>query len=131
MSGITSFFQSIFGKKVGGILGGIVQVGFAAARAYGGGKAGGGSVMGNTDYLIGEKGPEILRMGSQGGSIVPNHKIGNAGGGIAHIVPSPYFNVVVDGRVVNGATPIAAAYTQQGVAASQRSGALRQRQALA
>ncbi len=39
---------------------------------FGGPRAGGGPVSAGTDYLVGEKGPEILRMGSQAGSIAPN-----------------------------------------------------------
>jgi hypothetical protein len=46
-----------------------------------GARAGGGPVDPGRDYLVGEKGPEILRMGSSGGSISPNA----AGGGDLHL----------------------------------------------
>lgn len=98
-----------------------------AQRTYGlnGARAKGGPVMPRGNYLVGERGPEILRMGGRGGSIVPNNQIG--GGGIAQIVPSPYFDVVVDGRVVNTAGPMigSAAY------GARRGEALRSRQRLA
>src|SRR3546814_10126620 len=41
-----------------------------------GARAAGGSVMPNGNYLVGERGPEILQMGGRGGSIVPNNQIG-------------------------------------------------------
>lgn len=56
----------IAGKIVGSVLG---------ARAHG------GPVVGNGSYLVGEDGPEILKMGSGGGTIIPNGAIGGAGGG--------------------------------------------------
>ena len=33
-------------------------------------------MLGGHTYLIGERGPELLRMGSQGGSVVPNSALG-------------------------------------------------------
>lgn len=39
---------------------------------YSGKRAAGGPVLGGSSYLVGEKGPEILHMGSQGGYITPN-----------------------------------------------------------
>ena len=51
-------------------IGGFISGGLSGARASGGPVGAGGS------YLVGERGPEILRMGSQGGSITPNDKIG-------------------------------------------------------
>lgn len=40
------------------------------------GKASGGPVMPGGAYLVGERGPEVLQMGSQGGNIIPNNKLG-------------------------------------------------------
>lgn len=45
------------------------------------GRANGGPVMPGGTYLIGEKGPELLQMGSQGGNVIPNHEMGGGGGG--------------------------------------------------
>ena len=50
-SAIGGFFKGIFGRERGGPV------------------AAGGA------YLVGEKGPEILQMGSRGGNIIPNNKI--------------------------------------------------------
>ena len=52
------------GGRIGGFLGGLF-----GKRANGGPVAAGGA------YLVGEKGPEILQMGSRGGNIIPNNKI--------------------------------------------------------
>jgi hypothetical protein len=40
-----------------------------------GARANGGPVDAGGTYLVGERGPELLRMGSQGGNIVPNHAL--------------------------------------------------------
>ena len=39
-------------------------------------KAVGGPVSAGGSYLVGERGPEILQMGSRGGNIIPNNAIG-------------------------------------------------------
>ena len=44
-----------------------------------GGKASGGPVMPGTTYLVGERGPELLTMGAQGGNITPNSALGSGG----------------------------------------------------
>jgi len=46
-----------------------------------GARAKGGDVLPHRDYLVGEEGPEILRMGSRSGTIVPNHAMPTGGGG--------------------------------------------------
>jgi len=40
------------------------------------GMAKGGLVSAGTSYLVGERGPELLRLGSKGGHITPNHELG-------------------------------------------------------
>jgi phage-related minor tail protein len=51
------------------------------------GRAGGGTVSAGGAYVVGERGPELLRMGSGSGSITPNHAM--AGGrGIALSMPT-------------------------------------------
>jgi len=40
------------------------------------GKERGGPVSAGGTYVVGERGPEILQMGSKGGNVVPNSKIG-------------------------------------------------------
>lgn len=44
-------------------------------------RATGGSVLGNSAYLVGERGPEIFRP-TGAGSITPNNAIGGSGGGV-------------------------------------------------
>ena len=56
------------GGKIGGFLGKILT-----------GKANGGPVSAGGSYIVGEKGPEILQMGSRGGNIIPNNAIGGGG----------------------------------------------------
>ena len=41
------------------------------------GKAMGGPVGAGRSYLVGERGPELLRLGSKGGHVTPNHQLGN------------------------------------------------------
>ena len=72
------------GDKVGGFLGSLFK------RERGGPVAAGGA------YLVGEKGPEILQMGSRGGNIIPNNKID---GGTTNMVT---VNVDASGSSVAG-----------------------------
>ena len=74
------------GGKIGGFLGNIF-----GKRASGGPVAAGGA------YLVGERGPEILQMGSRGGNIIPNSAIG--GGGTTNVVT---VNVDAKGSSVAG-----------------------------
>lgn len=60
-----------------GLLGTIFGGGITGARAAGGPVAAGGT------YLVGERGPELLRMGGSSGSIVPNHAMPSAGTAIS------------------------------------------------
>ena len=58
-------------------------------------KAAGGSVMGGTPYVVGEKGPELFVPG-RSGTIVPNNQLG--GGGATNVV----VNVDASGSNVQG-----------------------------
>lgn len=82
----------VFGSKIAGSLNG-----------FGGARAAGGPVSFGKSYLVGERGPELFTPGASG-SITPNDAMG---GGIAHIVPSPYFDVVVNGHIQRAAPTIA------------------------
>lgn len=77
LNGITNLLQSVFGNKVGGILGAVLQVGaaFGGAGNFGGFRANGGPVQAGKDYWVGERGPELFRA-SRSGSIVANHHLG-------------------------------------------------------
>ena len=76
------------GDRVGGFLGDVFKN--LGKRANGGPVSAGGA------FVVGEKGPELLQMGSRGGNIIPNNKLG---GGTTNIV-----NVSVDasGSAVSG-----------------------------
>ena len=54
----------------------------------GGKRASGGPVSAGGTYLVGERGPEVLRMGGQSGHITPNHQLGGATYNISvHVAP--------------------------------------------
>lgn len=58
-----------------------------AARGALPGRAAGGPVLPNSDYLVGEKGPEVLRMGAVGGTVIPNHELRASAGGTVRLHP--------------------------------------------
>ena len=72
ISGIGSALSG--GKGFGGFLGGLF------------GKERGGPVSAGGAYVVGERGPEILQMGSKGGNVIPNSKIGGGGGNVYNTV---------------------------------------------
>ncbi|HMO74093.1 MAG TPA: phage tail tape measure protein [Sphingopyxis sp.] len=74
--------------------------------------------------LVGERGPELVDL-PRGARVTPNNQLGGRFGGIAQIVPSPYFDVVVDGRVYSAAPGIASAGAAGGVAQMRRAGSRR------
>ncbi len=86
ISGIGSALSG--GKGFGGFLGGLF-----GKRARGGPVSAGGA------FLVGEKGPEILQMGSKGGNIIPNSELGKGGGGTTNVVT---VNVDASGSSVSG-----------------------------
>jgi len=49
-------------------------------------RASGGPVYSGKDYLIGEEGPEILRMGNQSGIVIPNDQINQTNSGGQEII---------------------------------------------
>lgn len=101
------------------------------SRTFGGGKATGGAIDPSNWYVVGEKGPELFAPGVSG-TVIPNGGRGSrpSGGGIASIVPSPYFDAVVDGRVVRGSMPVAQATMASGMAEAGRASSWRARQTL-
>lgn len=54
----------------------------ALSTAAIGARALGGQVRGGESYLVGERGPELLHMGTSG-RVVPNDKLGGGGGGVS------------------------------------------------
>jgi len=88
ISGIGSSLSG--GKGFTGFLGGLL-----GKRERGGPVSAGGA------FLVGERGPEILQMGSKGGNIIPNSAIGKGGGTTTNLVT---VNVDASGSSVSGNT---------------------------
>ena len=80
---------------------GIAPGGYTGVAGTSGGRASGGPVGAGRSYLVGEQGPEILRMGSQGGSIVPNNAIG--GGNVSVVIHNNGSNTKATAREERGA----------------------------
>jgi len=113
ISGIGNIISGGKGFK-GGFLGGLF------------GKERGGPVSAGGAYVVGERGPEILQMGSKGGNIIPNNKLG--GGGTVNNVT---VNVDASGSSVAGNAPdsnalgqLIAGVVQQKLIDEQRAGGL-------
>ena len=70
-----------FGDWFGGLFSGGKSTGSQVGSNLGGHLAGkkamGGPVGAGRSYLVGERGPELLRLGSKGGHVTPNHQLGN------------------------------------------------------
>lgn len=118
------------GLFAGNSSGGIKSIG----KTFGGARALGGPVSAGKVYLTSEDGPELFQPG-RSGRIISNRDLQDLGvgastaAGIATIVPSPYFDVVVDGRasaqVARAAPGIASAGASGGVSQIQRHGSRR------
>lgn len=65
---------------------GAVQVGMIQNQSYQGARAMGGQVEGGGRYLVGENGPEVLQLGSQGGNVTPNHALEGGGASVTTVV---------------------------------------------
>lgn len=107
-----SLFTGGKGFNIGGFQFGNTSGGLSGALASG------GPAFAGRNYLVGEEGPEIFSP-HVSGAVIPNDAIG-ARGGIAMIVPSPYFDVVVDGQIQRRAPAIAQAGADGGVSQIQR-----------
>jgi len=103
------------GGTIGGFLGNIF-----GKRARGGPVAAGGA------YLVGERGPEILQMGSRSGNIIPNNKMG--GGTVNNITVNvdASGNQLMEGGQLGGRNlgTLIASVVQTTIAAEQRAGGL-------
>ena len=80
-------------------------------------RAAGGPVSAGSTYLVGERGPELLRMGAQGGHVVPN----DAMGGMT-VVISPTIHAGVTRNEMQNGMNIAAQAAVRQVAESRRRG---------
>ena len=77
------------GKGFSGFLGGL----------FGGGKERGGRVSAGGAFVVGERGPELLQMGSKGGTIIPNSQLGGGGSTVNNMIT---VNVDASGTSVEG-----------------------------
>jgi TP901 family phage tail tape measure protein len=59
--------------------------------------------------LVGERGPELVNL-PRGAGVMSNRELRSLGGSTSvQVIPSPYFDVVVDGRIMQSAPAIAGA----------------------
>lgn len=73
ITGLWNGLRNLASSAINFSIGGFSIPGLSGARAAG------GPVGAGRSYLVGEKGPEILTMGSSSGHITPNHEIGGGG----------------------------------------------------
>ena len=93
---ITGIGGALMGKnKSGGkgIFGGFLSGLFGKER--------GGRVSAGGAFVVGERGPELLQMGSKGGNIIPNSQLGGGGDSVTNMVT---VNVDASGSSVQGST---------------------------
>jgi len=115
----------VFGA-VGGASVGSASVGGARA-GFGGALARGGPVVPGKTYMVGENGPEWFST-KRKGFVTPSSK--EAQPQRVVVVPSPYFDVVVDSRAANVAAPMAGQAAVIGVSGSEARMARRSRRNL-
>jgi TP901 family phage tail tape measure protein len=88
----------------------------ATAGSYGGARAMGGPVVPGKSYTVGENGPEFFST-KRRGFIHPNGR--EAEPQKVMVVPSPYFDIVVDNRAARVAAPMAGQAAIIGVTGSE------------
>ena len=79
-------------------------------------RAMGGQVSAGDSVLVGERGPEVLRMGSSGGHVTPNHQL--QGGGVPSVTVVLQISTGVQETVqaeIVGLMPVISEQTQQAV----------------
>jgi hypothetical protein len=120
--GFLNILSSVIGLglQLGGIgaFGKKIQTNVNRVPAY----AGGTKFHPGGMALVGERGPELVNL-PRGSQVIPN----GAGGSRIEVVPSPFFNVVVDGRIMRAAPAIAEAGGSVGAARMAQSDAWRLR----
>ena len=111
MASLTGPLQAIFGKKVGGIIGGVLQLGVQLS-----GNSGFPGFANGTDFApgglawVGERGPELVNL-PRGSQVTPNHALSGLGGGklqVEVIANNNGFGAIVRnaaGQVVAEAAP--------------------------
>jgi hypothetical protein len=84
---IKTFVNFIKNNPVTNFIGGAVDF------AFGGGRAMGGPVNAGTNYIVGERGPELF-MPNTSGTIIPNNKLSGGGGTVINLT----VNGAIDGE---------------------------------
>ena len=123
---ITSSLQQLSGAIRGGgfldILGAVIGLGLQLGQAglFGGkvqtnlnkaipAHANGTNFAPGGLSLVGERGPELVNL-PRGAGVMSNRELRSLGGSTSvQVIPSPYFDVVVDGRIMQSAPAIAGA----------------------
>lgn len=113
ISGMMGGFRGGSGGFSGGS-GGIIVTGFEP-------RAAGGPVLPGRTYLVGEKGPELLRMGGQNGQVIPNHEIRGGGGITVNVnAKDAVLTSAVKGWVMEGIAEAAPHIVRQSVSTTMR-----------
>ena len=135
---VSGLFGGLFGNLFGGIFGGggggsvpfitdnVFDTGFDTSLISAGAftqRASGGPVGAGGAFLVGEKGPEILQMGSKGGNIIPNHALGGTTNVVVN-VDATGSNVEGDDQSATQLGEVIAVAVQQDLIKQQMSGGL-------
>lgn len=121
---IIGIFEGVLGilEGIGGLTGGFniggMKFGTGASSRIPGFATGTNFAPGGLAW-VGERGRELVNL-PRGSQVVPNHELKGLGGAQVQIIPSPYFDVVVDGRVQQAAPSIASAGSQGAQSAMAR-----------
>lgn len=118
LSGILGSIGGLFGGGTGFAASAASGVNWSAPIAIAGARAAGGPIRAGLPYLVGERGPEIVVPGTSG-QVIPNHELGAMRGMAVQVVPSPYFDVVVQQQAAGVAAPMASAAAVQGSTGAQ------------
>jgi hypothetical protein len=116
-----------FGSGAQSRAGGGIGFSAGARQGFGGGLMRGGPTVPGKTYLVGENGPEFLST-KRRGFVTPTGK--EAQPQKVVVIPSPYFDVVVDQRAAHVAAPMAGQAAVAGVAGSEMRATRRQRRNL-
>ena len=100
---LSGWLSGLF-SGLGGVSGSGMNTGVGSGfnSALWGMRASGGPVSAGGTYLVGEKGPELLQMGSQSGNIVPNHMLGGGFSVVINNTVSDQAQANVQPRMNNG-----------------------------
>lgn len=117
---LSSAFNAFGQIAQSGILGKGLAGSFANFTAISGFRANGGPVTGGKSYIVGERGPEMFTP-ARSGYVHANGANDNGGRAqTIRVVPSPYFNVVVDDRAAGVAAPMSVQAASGGSIGAQK-----------